>query len=247
MAVKARAGVRDAFFITGRDHKLSSVTLSAWLSEFTTQPECLRLPFEMANDGVGSASYFHALAAICAASNPTQIVEFGTFLGIGTATMALNCGAQILTIDLPDTSWGREIDALNQVDSGLVDQSRNRVGCYYKGKPFGDRITELRCDSRSLDLRQHITRADLCLVDGGHSHECISTDTANAFRVIGPDGIIIWDDYFWLYPEVVKYLNQLSKTVPSLVKIKGTNLVVFRKSGSGVNGLLGNLASCGVV
>jgi hypothetical protein len=232
----ARDSIRQTCFITSRAHKLQSVKLSEWVAAFTSGPEIVTLPLAMDTEGVGSHAYLHALAAICAAAKPSQIVEFGTFLGFGTATMALNCAAQVLTIDLPDSSQGRDIETLNGADSSLVDRSRSRVGYYYSGKPFANRISELRCDSRSLDLREHITKVDLCLVDGGHSYECIAADTKNAFRVLGEDGIIVWDDYFWLYPEVVSYLNQLSETVSPLVKIKGTNLVVFRKRDS-VSGL----------
>ena len=228
LAQKARAGIRDACFITGRDHQVKTVTLSAWLSAFAAPPDAVALPFDIANEGVGRATYFHTLAAICAASKPRQIVEFGTYLGLGTATMALNCDAQIITIDLPDGASTQDVESLNQADSTLVDQSRNRVGCHHRGKAFSGRITEIRCDSRYLDLSNHVSRVDLCLVDGGHTYECIARDTANALRVLSPGGIIIWDDYFWLYPDVVKYLNELARKGLPLVKIKGTNLVLYR-------------------
>jgi predicted O-methyltransferase YrrM len=228
LACAARAGIRDACFITGRDHQLRSVTLLDWLSQFAPLPDLVTVPFEICNEGVGGPAYFHTLAAICAALRPSQIVEFGTFLGIGTSVMALNCEAQILTIDLPDAAHGEEIETLNQADSTLVDQSRNRVGRHHRGKSFSRRITELRCDSRYLDLARHIDRADLCLIDGGHSYECVARDTENAFRVLAPGGVMIWDDYFWLYPDVVRYLNELSRTGRSMVRIKGTNLILFR-------------------
>ena len=154
MARYARHTIRQTRFTTSRAHKLKSVTLSDWLSAFTSRPEVVTLPLTMNTEGVGSHAYFHALAAICAASKPSQIVEFGTFLGFGTAIMALNCTAQVLTVDLPDSSQGRDIETLNGADSSLVDRSRSRVGYFYRGKPFADRISEVRCDSRSLDLSQ---------------------------------------------------------------------------------------------
>jgi len=231
MARYARHSVREACFTTSRANRLSSVALSHWLSDFGSQAEVVSLPLALDTEGVGSPAYLHALGAICAAAKPRQIVEFGTFLGFGTATMALNCSAQVLTIDLPDASEGRDIKTLNDADSTLVDRSRRRVGYYYNGKPFATRISELRCDSRELDLREHISSADLCLIDGGHSYDCIAADTNNALRILAENGIIVWDDYFWLYPDVVRYLNQLSVTLKPLVKIKGTSLVAFRKRG----------------
>jgi hypothetical protein len=236
IARAARASIRDACFVTGADHELQTVTLAQWLSEFTTVPSALTTAFGVDSESdigaVGLGTIFQALAAICAATKPRQIVEFGTYLGHGTATMALNCEAQLLTIDLPDTAKSEEIGSLNEADRFLLGRSRNRVGSYYSDKPYARRITELRCDSRLLDLREHIAQAQLCLVDGGHSYECIAADTANAFRVVAPDGIIIWDDYFWLYPDVVKYLNEMARAGRLLAKIKGTNLVVYRHSRS---------------
>jgi predicted O-methyltransferase YrrM len=231
LARTARASVRDACFVSSSNHLLPSLDLFQWLSRFSSQSETVTLPLELATEGVGSAAYLHALAAICAASKPSQIVEFGTFLGMGTATLALNSTANILTIDLPDAPQLREIDTLNQADLSLMAKSRNRIGSYYRGRPFAQRITELRCDSRSLDLRDHVRSADLCLIDGGHSYECISSDTSNALRALAPGGIIIWDDYFWMYPDVVRFLNGFSKAGYRCAKIKGTNLVVYRATG----------------
>jgi Methyltransferase domain len=232
IAQTARASIRDACFLTGADHKIRAVALAQWLSEFATPPSALTMAFAGNQNSdvgaVGSAGYFQALAAICAATKPEQIVEFGTYLGVGTATMALNCDAQILTIDLPDSAQADEIESLNVTDRNLVGCSRNRVGSSYRGKPYASRIKELRCDSRVLNLGEHIAQAQLCLVDGGHSYECVAADTKSAFRVIAPGGIIIWDDYFWLYPDVVKFLNEMAEAGTSLAKIKGTNLVVYR-------------------
>ena len=228
LAQAARASVRNACFGSGPNHRLPSVDLFQWLSTFSTPAETITMPSELATEGVGNAAYFHALASICAASNPAQIVEFGTFLGVGTATMALNSSANILTIDLPDAPEPQEIETLNLVDLSLVVKSRNRIGSYYRGRSFAQRITELRCDSRNLALRDRIARADICLIDGGHSYECISSDTSNAIRVLTPGGIIIWDDYFWMYPEVVRFLNEFSGQHYPLMSVRGTNLVVYK-------------------
>jgi predicted O-methyltransferase YrrM len=236
LARTARASVRDACFVSSSKHLLPSVDLFQWLLRFSSPPDTVTMPLELATEGVGSAAYLHALAAICAASKPDQIVEFGTFLGLGTATLALNSTANILTIELPDAPQPQEIDSLNQADLSLTVKSRNRVGVCYRGRSYGQRITEMRCDSRKLDLRDHIPSADLCLIDGGHSYECISSDTSNALRALAPGGIVIWDDYFWMYPDVVRFLNELAKAGYPLVKITGTNLVVYRKEQSAANG-----------
>lgn len=230
IAQQARASIRDARFITGADHQIRTVALGAWLSEFAAPPSAFTLAYitDPNNRRGWDLGYYQALAAICAATKPEQIVEFGTYFGVGTATMALNCDAQILTIDLPDSAQAEEVGSLNEQDQTLVGWSRNRVGSSYGDKPYAPRIRELRCDSRFLDLKDHIVQAQLCVVDGGHNLECVSADTANAFHVIAPGGIIVWDDYSWMYPDVVKFLNKMAKDGSSLVNIKGTNIVAYR-------------------
>jgi len=232
VSVDARCSIREASFHISDAHELKVASLVDWLGSITEVPEDVVMPAEVApgnaNEGVGTMAYFHTLALLCRAIKPKQIVEFGTFLGLGTATMAMNCDAEILTIDLPDSSQAGENQSLNEADQLLVTHSRNRVGSFYAGKPISRRIREIRCDSRGLDLKQHVSSAELCLVDGGHSYECIRADTDNAFRVITPGGIIVWDDYSWLYPDVVRYLNEKARSGMTLVRIKGTNLVVHR-------------------
>jgi predicted O-methyltransferase YrrM len=232
VAGQTRNAIREATFHISGLHELNIVDLAPWLSSFAAVPQTVVIPVAAApgtaNEGVGDTTYFLALGSICAAINPARIVEFGTFLGIGTTTMALNCQAEILTIDLPDSSQADDIRSLNEADQSLVTRSRNRIGSFYADKPVRQRIRELRCDSRQLDLTQHVRQAQLCLVDGGHSYECVAADTANALRVLAPGGIIVWDDYYWRYPDVARYLNELARSGKSLARIRGTNLVVYK-------------------
>ena len=69
---------------------------------------------------------------------------------------------------------------------------------------------------------------DLVYVDGGHSLPVVTKDTENAFRVLAPDGTIVWDDYFHLYPDVVSFLDTLADQYP-LHGIKGTNYVIYSR------------------
>jgi predicted O-methyltransferase YrrM len=174
--------------------------------------------------------YFYALAAICSTMKPKCIIEFGTFLGAGTLTMGLNCEARILTVDLPDETTRDNVDTLNEADRKLVADRQHRTGSLYKSHPMENRITELRCDSRTVDLSKHASSVDFCLVDGGHSLECVRVDTENALRVLSPGGIILWDDYFWLYPDVVSYVEEFSRTHEGMVRIKDTSLIAWQSS-----------------
>jgi len=68
---------------------------------------------------------------------------------------------------------------------------------------------------------------DLVLIDGGHSSSIVRADTENALRLLDPQGVVLWDDYFYLYPDVVSYLDSLAAEGRRMVSIKGTNLVVY--------------------
>jgi hypothetical protein len=225
MSRRVRATIRNEYF-----HSRSAIRHLA-LSEFCRvlggldPMHSVKLPAICAGDdlGVGSPQYFLALAAIAGCIKADCIVEFGTYLGASALTFALNAPtSKVITIDLPDEP--ADISNLPGVDQRHVAASRNQVGKWYKGTPEQARITELKCESRELELSKHVDRADLVFVDGGHDTECITADTRNAFAVIRAGGVVIWDDYFGLYPDVVGFLDTLSET-HELFCIQGTNLV----------------------
>jgi hypothetical protein len=222
---RVRAEIRSEYFHSRSE--IRNVTLSEYCSGLGgLDPwHTVTLPALCAdgNLNVGSPQYFLALAAIACCLKPECIVEFGTYLGASALTFALNApAARLVTIDLPNEPG--DISNLPEVDKHHVKASRHRVGKWYQGTPHQARITELKCDSRKLDLSKHVQSADFVLVDGGHDLECITADTQNAFAVTRAGGAILWDDYFWLYPDVVRFLDTLSKT-HELVSIQGTNLV----------------------
>lgn len=235
LAKNAREAVRSVYFETHGNRRIPIMDLREWLSTLSgnSNGHCsqVTLPVGLLQTrGVGTISYFYALAAICSAMKPKRIVEFGTFLGAGTLTMVLNCEAQILTVDLPDETIGDNVDTLNAVDRKLVADRQDRTGSLYKLHPLEHRITELRCDSRTVDLGKHASLVDLCLVDGGHSLQCIRADTENALRVLSPGGVILWDDYFWLYPEVVSFVEEFSETHKGMSRISETGLIAWQSS-----------------
>src|SRR5262249_14835782 len=66
----------------------------------TSEPVLLPSP-TLETEGVGSPEYYFALAAITRAFQPRIAVEFGTYLGVGSLTIALNSAdAVIYTFDL---------------------------------------------------------------------------------------------------------------------------------------------------
>ncbi|MEO6786973.1 MAG: class I SAM-dependent methyltransferase, partial [Chthoniobacteraceae bacterium] len=180
--------------------------------------------------GLGSPAYYFALAGIVRATRPESVLEFGTFRGVSALTMASNMpeDGMLFTVDLPDDATPDSSHELNAIDETHVRSSRHRVGEAFLGSAFGNRIRQIRADSMAFDARQHVKSCGLVLVDGGHSLPLVTRDTENAFQVLAPGGTIIWDDYFYLYQEVVEFLDKLADT-HHLVGIEGTNTVIHNQ------------------
>jgi hypothetical protein len=178
--------------------------------------------------GVGGAEYYYALGVLVKAVKPKTILEIGTYLGVGAYSMALNSppDCRIFTVDLPEQTAVTPAHGLNRLDRTYAAGGRGRIGEAFHGKAQEEQITQIRADSLEFRADQYMSAADLCLIDGGHSLPCVTKDTENAFRVLAPDGVIVWDDYFHLYPDVVSFLDDLSGELP-LFRIAGTNLVVY--------------------
>ncbi len=184
-------------------------------------------PASIRTGGVGSAAHYYTLASLCQALAPRTALEIGTFLGVGTLALALNLPAEgrITTVDLPDAVEASQVDRLNSTDQGLVSRSRGQIGVAFAGHPAAGRITQVRADSTRVRFADLVPQAGLVVIDGGHSAAVVQSDTENALQCLAPEGAIVWDDYWWFYPDVVRYLDRLSQRLP-LVRIADTNLVV---------------------
>jgi predicted O-methyltransferase YrrM len=179
---------------------------------------------------VGNMNIYHVLGSLVRALEPKSILEFGTYLGVSTQTMALNAPAhcRIYTIDLPDQASPEAIPKLNRIDQQHIRKSRHRVGEAFLNSPTGRKIVQIRVDSMQFNGDREMGEMDLVFVDGGHSLPIIKHDTETAFRVLSAAGTIVWDDYFHLYPDVVQFLDELQAQVP-LYGITGTNLVIYSR------------------
>ncbi len=210
--------------------KIPNVELSEILAQLG-EPVCeVVLPGPRDLCGIGNATYYHALASITRAVRPSSVLEFGTYLGVGTLTIALNTppGAQVTTIDLPDApSVDDESHGLSLGDLELIERRRTRVGEAFAGATVRDRISQIRADSLTWQPDETLNAVDLVLVDGGHSAPLVKADSENAFRVLSPTGTILWDDYFYLYPGVVGYLESIFDQGKGLYAVRGTNLVIY--------------------
>jgi len=179
---------------------------------------------------VGGQGGYHVLGSIVQSLQPRLVLEFGTYLGVSACAMALNAPStcRVFTVDLPDEASGTDVPELNALDQSHVAKSRHRVGEAFLRSAIRDRVTQIRADSMSFRAEEQLKDVDLVYVDGGHSLPVVTKDTENAFRVLAPDGTIVWDDYFHLYPDVVAFLDQLADHY-LLHGIVGTNYVIYSR------------------
>lgn len=211
--------------------RVPAIGLRELLRELRAEEEEVVLPAPLIETGgVGDAPYLAAIGALARAARPTHVLEFGTYLGVSTLTLALNTGpnARIVTVDLPDAPPAEGLPLLDRHDTALVRQSRGRVGQAFRGHALREKIRQVFVDSSRLDATTLVSSAELVFIDGGHTFDLVEADTNNALRVLGGRGIVLWDDYWWFYPDVVRYLDGLSGRLP-LRRVEGTNLVVHTR------------------
>jgi hypothetical protein len=191
-------------------------------------PEIILPPIDTISlSGLGFVIPYTLLATIVSALKPKRIFEAGTFRGVGSLTMALNAPeADVYTLDLPEEYTLAEVETLSRGDKEWVRLSRTSTGFAFLGHPAAKRIHQLRGNSLTFTPPDFLADTDLCLIDGGHSYECVKADTETALKILSPNGIIVWDDYSWFIDGVSQYLTELRKSLP-LYRIAGSQLVIY--------------------
>ncbi len=163
---------------------------------------------------------------------PRVVFEIGTFDGNTTLQMAANSppSTVVYTLDLPDDVKGDDVADIDPYDVAYVD-SKATLKRRYLDTPYGDKVVQKFGNSLEVDFANVLdeNKADLILIDAGHSYECVRNDTEKALPLLNPGGVVIWDDYTANWPGVYDYLNELSRELP-LRRVAGTQLVVYRDS-----------------
>lgn len=152
------------------------------------------------------------------------VLEIGTWDGNTTLNLAANTppDARIVTVDLPvDWKGGFQIE-VPEDHQNVTD--RAATGRQYRQTEYQAKITQVLGDSAKLDWAQLPCPFDLAFIDGCHSYEYATLDTANALAHMRPGGVIIWHDYGQI-PEVSRAVDEVRGL--KLVKaIRGTRLAV---------------------
>ena len=148
-----------------------------------------------------------------------RVFEFGTFRGSTTKLLAeaVGPGGEVHTIDLPvgrgaaahQELIGEELDDLDAADRAAMSD-----------------IVVHRADTRTFDFERFRDGFDLVFVDASHKYADVMTDSRNAFRIVRPGGVVVWDDYHAGEPGVVRALCDLAEELP-LVNVRWTRLAVW--------------------
>jgi len=139
--------------------------------------------------------------------------------------MAMNTpdATEIFTLDLDPAQ--RETTKY-PLDIGDITGLPFMVGETYRGTEFEAKIHQLYGDSAVFNFEPFVDSIHLVFIDGNHTYENVKSDSENAFRILAPGGVIIWDDYHPEWgPGVMRCLNEIYKFKP-IFHINGTRFAV---------------------
>ena len=180
----------------------------------------------------GNVSYYELLiiSSLVAFHKPKVVLEIGTFNGNTTLQMALNAPKEAIihTLDLPPFEVTTKEPILKS-DLPFVFEKEKKVRKYIKSQ-IEHKIKQYLGDSTAYNFKLFTKEGlpEFVFIDGGHSYECVKSDTKKALEILAPGGIIIWHDFIPHYEGIYRYLHELSQELP-LVHIKGTSLAYYRK------------------
>lgn len=154
------------------------------------------------------------LAAICQHIRPARVFEFGTYLGLSTLVIADNTPptTKIFTLDLDPATRAQHHHGLGV--GGFPDFV---PGSCFRGRSAEANIYQLLGNSLAFDFSPFQASMDLVFIDSDHTYEFVKSDSDNAFQILRPGGVIVWDDYRWhpTHPEcagVTRVLDELANT-----------------------------------
>lgn len=214
-------------------HRAGVVTIKPkvlFLKIEAENPGPVPMKVNVPSSGLGSVTLLEAAALISIVKliRPRKIFEFGTFLGYSTALLVENSDTDcpVYSLDLGESHASEDsIDSYADADlrrDGNINDAylravqRAAAPRYLGGLSDVDkaRVTLLQQDSRTFDPAAHdlVGAVDLVFVDGGHDLETVAIDTANARKMIGDSGIILWHDFkSTLHGDVTTFVEALAK------------------------------------
>jgi predicted O-methyltransferase YrrM len=148
------------------------------------------------------------LAKLVCAMAPTRVLEVGSFRGYTARVLAENAPAHT------------SITALDPDE---------RHGEAYEGTNASRRIERI---VGSFEEHRGDVRYDFIFLDADHTKSAVEKDTATAFALLAPGGVLVWHDYAdwgWLNEEnrVPEVLNELAKST-FILRLPGTLSAIHR-------------------
>jgi len=208
---------------------IPSVELSDIFSKL--KESSLNLVFSKFSRKDGNVSYgeIQALCMLTAYLKVKNVFEIGTYDGWATLHLALNTpeDAKITTLDLKREDVANVHLGLEKQDLKYINKST--IGDNYRNTEVEYKINQVYGDSATFDFSPLYNSVDLVFIDGSHHYDYVKSDSENAMKMVNERGVIVWHD-FLIWPGVTKYLFRLSKR-SQLYHIKGTSLVIYKKSG----------------
>ena len=174
-----------------------------------------------------------ALLATAATLVPSgrDVVEIGTFDGRTTLNLAINSAPDVTfnTLDLPPDMATQH--ALHPSERRFVEKPAPGARFRNAAPPWTActaRIRQHLGDSATYDFSSLHGRAGLVFVDGSHAYEYAMADSDTAFRLVAPNGVVIWHDY-GVWEGVTRALEEIeTHRKLGLRHISGTSLVVWK-------------------
>jgi predicted O-methyltransferase YrrM len=126
------------------------------------------------------------------ADKDSEILEIGSFEGLSACYLLWRLPrARLTCVDTFEGNIGDPADVARLVLEQRFDANVALVGA--------ERVTKVVRSSHAalLDLLRDQRRFDLVYVDGSHLALDVLVDAALSWRLLAPDGVLVFDDYEW--------------------------------------------------
>lgn len=208
-------------------------------------PAPVSMMINVPSSDIGSVTLLEASALVSLVKlvKPRKIFEFGTFLGYSTSLLVENSADDcvVYSLDLGDShvsdqplsSFAKaDLHSDGDINDEYLRGAQGARGPYYTTALSGAdraRLHLLQQDSRKFEPADYGLEGsvDLVFIDGGHDTETVTIDTANARRMIGDSGVIVFHDFNSnIHSDVTSFVNALAEH-EAIVCIQHTMLAIL--------------------
>lgn len=212
-----------SFEIAGQESRIRNV----YANELFPNLREISVPVGVIHEESGHANHADMVyvCGIAAAVKANKIFEIGTYRGQTTVGLASVCkNAQVFTLNHPPQEDLRYAPFIGM----YIKKYSERVQSFgwWKVGRRSNRIEQIFCDSTKFDTTQYRESMDYIFIDGDHSYSGVKNDTRISLEMLKPGGVIVWHDYAWKSPGVVKFISEFSQTRP-VFRLHNTCLIVY--------------------